>query len=440
MNVFTLYLLNTLLICFECIMTAYLGSCFFQRRWSRLIFFLSVCILLVLSVSAMLLFGDIQAAKLLATIAIQTAWLSIVFRVNVVSAVFTAILLTSYWTVMDNLFLLLVSLYSKSAVLLIPTNPHAYYPMCFVAKVLELLGVVTLHTCYKQRRKIRIAWTNWLQILFFPTTSLLIALELYHMFTIAPNLAGELLVCCGILLAADIMSVFLLDYLERQRLAFRDNTILQQNLKNERESIAAWISAYREERKHTHEFQNQLSVLRGLIDENAAPAQLLPYIDGLLNTKLPETRYIDTNRPVADVLLSQKAAIAKSKQIAFQMQLDDMSRFPLGDDELVVVLANLLDNAITACEKISDPDRRFIRIKVQCLAEVTFFCIENSTAHPVQIKENRVISSNRKEFAHGFGLQNVASILDAHEALYLLEYHAVERTFCVSAQLVNHVS
>lgn len=440
MNVFTLYVLNVLLICFENIMTAYMGNCFFTRRWAKRSFIPAVCILLVLNTAAIIVFGDTLAIKLAVTIAIQAAWLSIVFRANVVSTVFTVILLTSYWTVMDSLLLLLVTLYSESAALYVSADPFAYYLMCFIAKVLELLGIVILHTCCKQRLKVRIAWTNWLQILFFPTTSLLIALELYHMFTIAPELSGELLACCGILLAADMMSVFLLDYLEQQRLAFRDNTILRQNLKSERESIAAWISAYREERRHTHDFQNQLSVLRGLVDENAPSAQLLPYIDGLLNTTLPQTRYIDTNRPVADVLLSQKAAIAKSRQIAFQMQLDDMSRFPLSDDELVVVLANLLDNAITACEKVSDPEQRVIRVNVQCRAEAAFFCIENSTAQPVMVKENRVISSDRKEFSHGFGLRNVASILEAYDAAYLLEYREDQRIFCVSAQIVNPIS
>lgn len=436
MNTFTLYLLNVLIICFENTMTAYMGNCFFTRRRAKRSFVPAVCLLLALNTAAIIAFGDALAIKLVVTIAIQTAWLSIVFRANVVSTVFTAILLTSYWIIIDSLFLLFVSLYSERAARLVSTEPYAYYLMCFMAKMLELLGIVILRTCYKQRLRVRIAWINWIQILFFPATSLLIALELYHMFTIAPELSGELLVCCGVLLAADVMSVFLLDYLERQRLTLRDNTILRQNLKSERESIAAWVAAYREERRHTHEFQNQLSVLRGLIDENTESSQVLPYIDRLLNTTLPKTRYIDTNRPVADVLLSQKAAIAKSRQIAFQMQLDDLSRFPLSDDELVVVLANLLDNAITACEQITAPEQRVIRIKVQCRAEAAFFCIENSTARPVMVKENRVISSNRKEFSHGFGLQNVTAILDAHDAAYLLEYRADQRIFCVSAQLI----
>ena len=55
---------------------------------------------------------------------------------------------------------------------------------------------------------------------------------------------------------------------------------------------------------------------------------LCTLVDGLLNTELPKTRYINTNRPIADVLISQKAAIARNKHITLQLHLDDLSKFP----------------------------------------------------------------------------------------------------------------
>lgn len=51
------------------------------------------------------------------------------------------------------------------------------------------------------------------------------------------------------------MSIFLLDHLEKQQIAIRNNVILEQDLKIERESISSWVSAYREERKRSHDFQ-----------------------------------------------------------------------------------------------------------------------------------------------------------------------------------------
>ena len=155
----------------------------------------------------------------------------------------------------------------------------------------------------------------------------------------------------------------------------------------------------------------------------------------ILNIKLPATRYIDTNRPVADVVLSQKSAIAMNKNISFQMQLDDLSQFPLPDDEFVVVLANLLDNAIEACELISNKDLRYILIKIQYSPAVTYLHVENSTATPVTIKNNHIVS-HKKVTGHGYGLQNIRTILERHQSLYTLSYQEDDMIFCFSAQIL----
>ena len=224
--------------------------------------------------------------------------------------------------------------------------------------------------------------------------------------------------------------------LKNQQIAIRNNAILQQDLKAERESINSWVDAYREERKRSHDFQNQLSVLRGMLDDRVPSEQFLQYLDSLLNIELPKTRYINTNRPVADVLISQKAALAKNRNIDFRMQLDDLSRFPLLDDELVVVFANLLDNAIAASERIPNENLRHVLIRVQCTQEVSYLYIENTTAEPVTVKNNRVVTKQYEATGHGFGLQNVTTILDHRQALYAFEYHPTKSTFSFSAQLM----
>lgn len=440
MKIDAFILLNCFLICFESIMAAYLGSCFFQRKCRGTVYSLAVCALSALSILCFWLLGNSTPIKLLGGITLHACWFCLVFKANVIKAVFSAALLLSYWMLIDSLFIMCVSLFfDESNTSHILASPYAYYLMCFGAKSLEVIGIVCLGTFWRNRVLSRtMAWTDWLRTLFFPCATLLASIELAHMFFVAPTVAKDLAICALILLVADMLSVFLLEHMEKQQLAIRDNAILQQNLKMEKESISAWVAAYGEERKRSHDFQNQLSVLRGMVAENAPDETFLRYIDSLLNVKLPVTRYINTNRPVADVLISQKAAIAKNKEIPFRMQLDDMAAFPLSDDEMVVVLANLLDNAIEACEQIPEGQPRHIFLKIQCNTDVTYLYVENSTAEPVPIKSNRVVHSTKKSTAHGFGLQNVTTILEKHHALYDLNYQEEEKTFCFSAQILTN--
>ena len=431
-----LILFNFLLVCFESIMAAYLSDCFFERSYSRTAFVLATCILAGLSNLIFAFWGSTPAIKLSFGITLHTIWICIVFRTNIVKAVFTAALLLSFWVIVDNLLLMCISLFSGNNSTSVWTSPYAYYLMCFGAKIIELLAIAILGVFSKRKfQPYTLSWTEWLRTLFFPLTALFVSLELLHIYYKSPESASELSICACILLLADVMSIFLLDHLEKQQIAIRNSAILEQDLKIERESISSWVSAYREERKRSHDFQNQLSVLRGLVEEHAEPEQFLKYLDSLLNIKLPATRYIDTNRPVADVVLSQKSAIAINKDISFQMQLDDLSQFPLPDDELVVVLSNLLDNAIEACELISNKDLRYILIKIQYSPAVTYLHVENSTATPVTIKNNHIVS-HKKVTGHGYGLQNIRTILERHQSLYILSYQEDDMIFCFSAQIL----
>jgi hypothetical protein len=428
-----LVFLNFLLITTESISLVYLGVCFFQRRTKGLL--VPLCVMAVTSNLICVFFEQWMIVEKVLLILNKPISLSCLFRTDFAKALFTSLFLTSYLMIMDSLVVWGVPMLLGTRTEQVYSDPYAYYLMCFGAKAVELLGLVIFRACTRVRLQVRATgWEDCLRLLFYPTTTVVLSLALIHMYDQAPKLAGTLSLCGCMLLLTDMMSIFLLEHLEKQQIAIRDNAILQQNLKSERDSIGIWVEAYRQERKRSHDFQNQLSVLRGMVEDQAPTDSFLNYLDSLLNVKLPATRYIDTGRPVADVLLSQKAAIAANKGIRFQMQLDNLSTFPLSDDALVVVLANLLDNAIEACEKIPDPEQRVILVKLQYKPEASYLHIENTTIKPVTIKNNRVISSSSLE--HGFGLQNVITILEQSGAIYALDYQEERNLFTFSAQLM----
>lgn len=436
----TLVFLNTLLIAFESIMAIMLTNSLFKRRYTGGKYRLLVLVFLVAHPLFLYFWGDNIFVKLTISGLLLILWTKVTFRSDLVKCIFESILLMSYWAIVDNLFLLSsVSLAHQNLELLLE-NPYAYYMLCFSAKIIEFFGVILLCFWIKTHLRAQAAsWVDWLRSLFFPCASLLISRFLLRILYIEPKASQSLLLCTIILLFANVMSIFLLDYMEKHQLAIRDNAILRQNLKTERDGIAAWMDAYKEQRKQSHDFQNQLSVLRGMIENNTSRSDFAQYLDRLLTIELPATLYINTHRPVADVLFSQKSSIAKNKNIEFSTQLDDLSNFPLPDDALVVVLSNLLDNAINAADKTPDGKRRYILVKMRVGEEDSYLYVENSTGKPVQIIENRVIGVEPSSLEHGYGLQNIAAMLNRHNAIYAIDYREDDGAFCFSAQVFSDI-
>lgn len=142
MNNFVPFVLNSALILLECSMTAFLSVCFFQKRVRNILFAVSILILGILNCAVIYLWRENTVAKVALGIFLPAIWIKCIFRTGIPTALFLALLLLSYWTIADSLFLMGMSLLIGSNT--IYTSPYSYYLMCFVAKAIELFGIVIL--------------------------------------------------------------------------------------------------------------------------------------------------------------------------------------------------------------------------------------------------------------------------------------------------------
>ena len=139
---------------------------------------------------------------------------------------------------------------------------------------------------------------------------------------------------------------------------------------------------------------------------------------------------------MVDVILNQKHAIAQSKGVTLQVQLDDLRDFALPDEALVVVLSNLIDNAIEACEKNKDPSNKTIRLNMDADPEANFLYIENPAEQPVRIVDNHIVTTKNGLAEHGYGLKNISTILSQYDAEFALDYQEERQMFCFSLQVI----
>ena len=123
---------------------------------------------------------------------------------------------------------------------------------------------------------------------------------------------------------------------------------------------------------------------------------------------------IQDNNPVVDAILNQKYAQACELGIRVDFAINDLAEFPLSNKETVVVLSNLLDNAIEACQ--TQKGTRLIRVKIQCSEEKTILSVMNTIDKAPVMENGLPVTTKADPLAHGYGLQNIVSILADHGA------------------------
>ena len=435
MNDLLLFWSNVLLVLLEVIVLVFFASVFFKKNLSRRKFGASVILLAISNITALALLDSHFWSKAFAVIIVDAIWLKIAYDDTIMQSIGIAIGFYSFVSVWDVLVLLAVSFLSKKAFSTYMENPMEYYLICYGVKCLELLLTVIIGLFAKNRFQFKnTTWKDWLRATLFPLTTIFCSVIFFQIYEVESAVGTELLLCEIILSFFDVMAIWILDYMDQQQAALQDNIILKRSIKQEKESMEALVEAYSDQRKKTHDFQNQLAVIYGLAQQESPNGEIIKYVEPLLKKELLPTLITKTGRNVVDILLTQKYSAAIKNQISFQMQLGDLSTFPLSDEELIVVLSNLLDNAFNACMAVSSFDERKVLLKMRTKEAAGFLYLENRTAHDIEILDNKIVAPKNKSIEHGYGLKNVTAILENINALYVFDYNSQKHLFSFSAQ------
>ena len=185
----------------------------------------------------------------------------------------------------------------------------------------------------------------------------------------------------------------------------------------EQQRASALLDSYTAQRRLTHEFTNHISALRTLLErKDIAGAQ--DYIAGVDKAVAASTTIMDTHNPLLDSILTRKYEEAARQGVSVYFDLCDLREFPLSGVDMVIVLANLLDNAIRAAAQAYPPE---VYVRVRRSEGEYLLSVRNRVQRDVELPpDGQLPRTTRKEPGHGMGLSNVRDVLLRHGAEYTL--------------------
>lgn len=93
-----------------------------------------------------------------------------------------------------------------------------------------------------------------------------------------------------------------------------------------------------------------------------------------------------------------------------QINTEVFTTLPFTDREIISLFGNLLDNAIEACERITDKNT-WIHIKMKKKNQLLYFEIKNTTETTVQQVPGKFITTKTDGTLHGYGIKTLWMLL-----------------------------
>ena len=256
------------------------------------------------------------------------------------------------------------------------------------------------------------------RFIWLPLSMVVVGLFSYVYFVSDSDIGLFAVAISAVLIAVNIVSMFLLQEALVKDEKLRLSEIQIESKQNQLQAFHDMKSLYELQGRKLHDYKKQLSVVQEMIRNGDVDAAI-EFTEQLTKSIAIETSEINVGHPVINAVLNQQYRVAKGKGIGMTFAISDLHDIKIADDDIVVMLGNLLENAVHECEKvISRGQTASISVKFVERDERVILNIRNPVTQRVDIQDNKVTTPSRE--GHGIGLSNVESAVERYDGSFAI--------------------
>ena len=293
-----------------------------------------------------------------------------------------------------------------------------------LGKVMLFFVVLLLRKLMAKDSLAGLADTEWLRFIFFPVFTIF---TISAMISTAGNIQNQtqekvfVLIAFG-LAGMNIVVFYLIKDILKREARIREDRIFRLQVKNQTSMYRSVSENFDKQRKKTHEYKNQMLCIEALIKKKRYE-ELEGYVEGICEKLNKDLDSISTNNVIVDAILNTKYQEMRDQNVVFVFKINDLSRINMKDEDIVIVLSNLLNNAIEACEKCKG--KRIVKLKFVNEDDMIIISVRNTYENEIIYDGKEIKTSKCQDVdEHGIG------IIEKYEGSHVITNDGQE--FCFS--------
>lgn len=162
---------------------------------------------------------------------------------------------------------------------------------------------------------------------------------------------------------------------------------------------------------HYHDLKHQVARLRTTVNEAGGTQASNAMLDEISQSVSAYGSIAKTGNAALDVVLTQKNLECDRKNIRFTYMFDAGCLDDVSDYDIYSLFGNALDNAIEACEKLADEERRVIKLTGVMRGRLASINIVNYFDELDRNGQGEIITTKSDKTSHGYGLKSIRMIV-----------------------------
>lgn len=158
-----------------------------------------------------------------------------------------------------------------------------------------------------------------------------------------------------------------------------------------------------------HDYHNHLQSIKAYLSLQEYQ-EAIKYLNDLEVDLKDVNALVETGNVDLDAIINAKLSVAIDHKIKLNYKINVPSKLTISNIDLCVLLGNLVDNAVEACDKTTD---KFMRLYIGLFKNQLYISVTNSTNEVVRKFDNEYITTKRGN--HGHGLKRINNIVAKYD-------------------------
>lgn len=181
---------------------------------------------------------------------------------------------------------------------------------------------------------------------------------------------------------------------------------------------------------YAHDVRKHLNAIRELSQDS----NVNEYVTNLCGELTAYTQSCQSGNKLLDVMMNRYVLDCELKEISFEYSVRECPLRCLEDLDLVAILGNLMDNAITAA---SESEKKWVSLTTSVRNTYNVIVIKNSCDMPPQAQGEQLLSTKENPRFHGYGLKSVAKAVKKYHGDQYWSYDPDNQIFTMTVILQN---
>lgn len=179
---------------------------------------------------------------------------------------------------------------------------------------------------------------------------------------------------------------------------------------------------------YAHDVRKHLNAIRELSQD----PNVNEYVTNLCGELTAYTQSCQSGNKLLDVMINRYVLDCELKEISFEYSVRECPLRCLEDLDLVAILGNLMDNAITAA---SESEKKWVSLTTSVRNTYNVIVIKNSCDIPPQAQGEQLLSTKENPRFHGYGLKSVAKAVKKYHGDQYWSYDPDNQIFTMTVIL-----